>query len=313
MISLLTVSFALDLSDPDFDPEETLLQRDLVPLQTLVTRCDAGEVVDCHRLGRRYEQGFGGAPVSFADAGRRFGAACDGGLTFSCGLAAAAFARSDEARGAEFARKGCDAGDPGACAMLGHFELVGIGAPQDVKSALARLEAGCSAGLPFACNELGVVLAGAVPAVPADPGRARPMLETSCTAGDGMACVWLGTLLLQGKGGPADPPRALGLLQTACDASDRGACESLAAAWIDGIGVQADPRKSVPFLRRACDLGSGMACGHLAGFTIQGQAGLTADRAQGVVLLGKACQHGLPPACTELQGACASGVTEACR
>lgn len=316
----MTLLFSLALAGPfDLDPdpvsdlEETLLQRDIVPLDTLRTRCDSGGTTDCHRLGRRFEQGFGGTPVSFADAGAAYLKACDRGLILSCGLAGGAYARLNDPQGAALARRGCDAGDGAACGILGHFELVGLGVPQDAKSGAQRLETACTAGHGFACSEFALALAGAVPGLPADPVRARPLLETSCKAGDQPGCVWLGTLLLTGAGGPADTTRGLELLQTGCDASDPASCEALAAAWLNGMGVQASAVKSVPYLRRSCDLGSGMACAHLASMQLQGAGGLTVDRDKALTLLGRSCDLGLQDACGELKKACASGVPTACR
>ena len=119
-------------------------------------------------------------------------------------------------KGIGFCRKGCDAGAPAACGMLGFLHLYGLAVPQSSDKARSLLEDACGRGFLPACDNLGVLYMGDH-GVPKDNKKAYDILSRACGKGDGHACANLASVVGEGwPGSPPDTPRSLQLSLTAC-------------------------------------------------------------------------------------------------
>jgi TPR repeat protein len=158
--------------------------------------CEGKDAYGCFVLGNIYEggRGIGRDPKKQRDAYEK---GCEGGEPAACmtlssldkarakewrekacavggaaectQLAGEARAAKDSSRTAEFAKKGCDAGDDLGCALLGELTASGEGVSKDYAKAAPLLARGCRKSAK-SC------------------GRWRDLLDKPCKAGEAGAC-----------------------------------------------------------------------------------------------------------------------------
>lgn len=163
-----------------------------VPIESLVARCHAGEVVACTAAGARYQLGRGVAqdPSLSADLYTR---ACDGGAMLACGLLGALYADGrgttrDEARAVTLFRRACDGGHEHSCGQLGLMMVAGRGTARDIPGAATPLERGCAANHYGACEVLGRMNVRGI-GVARDPARGQSLMQRACAGGAQTACT----------------------------------------------------------------------------------------------------------------------------
>lgn len=184
---------------------------------------------------------------------------------WSCFLAAATYDPSttprvrpaDPVRAVELARKGCDLGEAGACAMAGSMLAHGsIGTIEERRGGI-------------------------------------DLLQRACDLGHGTACLMAATILGTDRLGPADMGKAVALAEKACEAGHGEGCFLVAAA-LDGDREQIDRR--VSRYEKGCELGSDNACSHLSILLHNGE-GIPADVERARKVSEGACARKLPASC----------------
>jgi hypothetical protein len=172
-------------------------------------------------------------------------------------------------------------------------------------ASLARLDAGCGAGIARSCTSLGDALDSGWYSIDRDRPRARALYQKACDLGSGAACAALAHALRAGRGIAKDPTRATRLLQTGCDAGDPANCQSLARAHAGGDGVTKDPAKAVALWEHACDLSrsdgrsywsEGHPCQGLARALESGDP-IPRDPGRALALHEEACEREQPDGC----------------
>ena len=93
----------------------------------------------------------------------------------------------DLAARADRPQAGCDAGDPTSCRQLGVAYLEGRGLPKSTSAAAVWLERACMPDDPAACRLLGLMRIQGT-GVPRDVDRGRQLLVRACAAKDDEAC-----------------------------------------------------------------------------------------------------------------------------
>lgn len=118
----------------------------------------------------------------------------------------------------------------------------------------------------------------------AERQQALPALEAGCNAGQPIECLNLGLLWLRGPWGPEVLPRAVSALSRACSLGQPFACDRLASHYLTGLGVPPDPRSASAFFERACALRQSPDCTHpLSTAVVPGYARCAADNDCAVV------------------------------
>jgi TPR repeat protein len=293
-------------------------QRFETALAANLSACDAGEAAACIAAGRAYERGEGAWIVpEIAEA--LYKQAC----TARVGAGCTALARlpSDyldwEVDSAKYFKKGCDLGDPDACAGLAAdwsqsedpaeiararaivtpaceaggaeacFQLASIlmrgDRPEDMRKAAELFTLACSRGSFNACKDR---LEAAVAEKTPDDGRISSLMDRVCALGDEQDCVEQGQRAWTGNGTARDPERAIRYLEAACEQHSRfcGAPQALRAIVT----------KETP-----CAEGDLAACAALgAGLAELFSPAHDGQRAED--LLERACIAGIAQACKDL-------------
>lgn len=134
--------------------------------------------------GVAYKEGLTGDLAEHAKA-------CDMGDTAWCMSVGNAFefgADKDLPRAILVYQKGCDGGDPGACANAGRLILLGFGAAMDADKALALFEKGCAMDIGRdTCAQLAARYEKG-DGVKKDPKKARDYWTQACDKKDHAAC-----------------------------------------------------------------------------------------------------------------------------
>lgn len=151
----------------------------------------------------------------------------------ACGLDGNVCYRSSYVRVIPLARRGCEAGDPRACAGLGKALLVD--SPFTFEQAIALFQESCRKGLGDACFNGADILTEI-----SDPSRSGPkaalfaLLEAGCNAGNDGFCFELASELED-----TDLERAVALYIRLCDANFPDACarEGRHAGYFPGARI----------------------------------------------------------------------------
>lgn len=142
-------------------------------------------------------------------------------------------------------KKGCDAGTPMDCNMLGTAYAFGGGVTKDPARARSLYATACNANLASACSNLG----DTYPAEEA--AQAAPFYEKACAGGFLSACTEIATNFLQGE--KKDTPKAFALADKACTGGDARGCALAAFLTYAGDGVPRDLVKAARGYKKACD------------------------------------------------------------
>lgn len=151
--------------------------------------------------------------------------------------------------------RGCAAGSPRSCGMLGIDYLEGEGVDEDLNKAAELLAQACKQDEAESCSVLGNLLATADDQQ--DLSGAAKAFERACELGEIESCKNAGVVYLQGLG---ETELALALFDRACTAKDAGACYNLGAVYGTGLGVPEDQAEGEKWMRKACELGDQDGC-----------------------------------------------------
>jgi TPR repeat protein len=148
-----------------------------------------------------------------------------------------------------------------ACRNLGLMYRDGRGVPADLAKADALLDKACKANVPFACKNAGDLDAAvAAKGNSTHWKQAINHYKAGCDAGDPTACRQLGVMYLDGKGLPKSSSAAAVWLERACLPDDPIACRLLGLMVMQGAGVPRDLDRGKQLLSRACDAKDDEAC-----------------------------------------------------
>ncbi|MDI1479807.1 tetratricopeptide repeat protein [Polyangium sp. y55x31] len=234
--------------------------------------CDANDAESCDELGSLL--------VEDTESAAMYRKSCDAGYMPACGHLAALLLVS---------------GDMGVLAEK----------ESDIKAAMALAQKGCEAGHPNSCTILGGVYRKGKP-VKKDHKLAKQYLERACEMGDYRGCAVAGTMYELGwDGEKPDEERsgmlhrkAFELLQTLC-ADKLDSCDKLAEYHADGFGTKKDPQKEIEVLRDACDRGHPGTC-VLLGIKMEEGKIVTKDVLGAGDLYRRACEDGEGAGCYRL-------------
>lgn len=176
---------------------------------------------------------------------------CRDGAVVSCLGVAQAFQEVDPALSTEARARGCLGGDLGACALLGHQVVEGLGVPADVDGGIAILRATCAA-TPKECFYLTLHLQRV------EPEEALAAATRGCHAAQAIQCLQAGELAEQGVAG-ASVTEAAAWFDTACELGDRMGCAGLLTLAASGR-IPTTPESLETLRRRACAVGVHDAC-----------------------------------------------------
>jgi TPR repeat protein len=301
--------------------------------------CRSGDVNACRRLaGRLHAATDSGELNRYREA---ISAACGKGVDLACGEMGFLLLHDSATRehGLELLRRSCDRKDDFSCAELGESYVTGSDSGQRETGkkllietcdrvsgwaclASAQLQAqgkgacdasceklmerGCDGGDPFACYELGQILAEpAAAAVPGNAVRATKLYQRACDLDLASACTNLAWQYLRGTGAPQDEPRGHELERKACGLGDSQACDHLATL---GSPPPASPLATA---ESYCDLWGAEACYKATSLLAQ-EHGETAEVAERMTTYGqRGCLRGNLPACNAL-GHLVSDFTHEC-
>jgi TPR repeat protein len=135
---------------------------------------------------------------------------------------------ADLPRAAKLLDAACKGKLPFACTNAGDLDSLlatkePAAAQKHQKAATAHYTAGCDAGDPTACRQIGIAYLEAR-GFKRSTAAAAVWLERACSGDDAIACRVLGAMAVEGVGVAKDPKRGLELLQRACDRKDDEAC-----------------------------------------------------------------------------------------
>jgi hypothetical protein len=168
----------------------------------------------------------------------------------------------DPARAVATYQKACDGGYTMACRNLGMMLRDGAGVPADLPRAQALLDKACQGGVPFACTNLGDLVARQTTSAK-DPRwfKAIDHYKAGCDAGDPTGCRQIGLAYLSGNTSlPKSANAAAVWLDRACVPDDPVACRVLGVMRIQGVGVRQDVERGKQSLGRACAAHDDEAC-----------------------------------------------------
>jgi TPR repeat protein len=207
-------------------------------LATFKRDCDAGRATGCDLLGHMTSQGWGVAQDE--EGGKRL-----------------------RKQAVEIWEHACGPTDPASCAVAGDAYRVGVWATEDPAHGSELLHRGCDAGDPKSCFLLGLDLQFGTKGAAKDPAAAAKLHRKACDAGLLTACATLSELVGAGEGVPKDVPAAIALAERAC----RGPGEMLVApACHDAAELRraSGEKPSSPAVleleRRSCLLGFQNGC-----------------------------------------------------
>lgn len=199
-------------------------------------------------------------------------AACYGGGLTAAGLFGG---EPDPATAAEFHRRGCNLNLADACTEIGQMLLAGEGVEKNVERGLELIASACDAGEGGACVILGVRAANEGDAdsargfyggaCDAGDGRGCTLLATTsedeaakeelfkrgCVAEvpDPRACTFAAVPAFEGD----DPAEAIPVFRDSCGFGEAMGCWFLAVAYAQGRGVAASEALSAEHLELACE------------------------------------------------------------
>jgi len=134
----------------------------------------------------------------------------------------------DDARAAEFFRRGCDGNDVLGCANLGVMYEYGRGVQKDEARAAMLYRRACDEGNAQGCTNLGVMYDRGSGGVTKDEARAVALYRRGCDGGHAHGCANLGIMYEFGLGGlTTNADRAAGLYRDACDRGNTSGCANL--------------------------------------------------------------------------------------
>jgi len=199
----------------------------------------------------------------------------------------------DEALGASFFLRGCQAGSGNGCRNVSIAYANGKGVPKDLDQAFVFAQRACTAGSRAGCVRVEVArIAG--DGVAKDVKARLAQLDAMCTRREVEGCEALVRLYTTG-GVPADPLRLRDYSKKACDLGSKLGCQSAATnVQIDNTGSDLD-RGNAGF-KAQCDAGEAVGCAMLGEDYLRG-IGVPVDRAKGIALIQRACRGGYAAAC----------------
>jgi TPR repeat protein len=164
------------------------------------------------------------------------------------------------AKAAEVFRKACDGDYRLACHNLGLMLRDGRGVPADLARAAVLFDKACKGAVPFACTNAGDVDAMRARTAASHYKEMIAHYKAGCDAGDPTSCRQLGIAYLEGRGLPKSTSAAALWLERACMPDDPIACRVLGMMVLQGIGVARDPERGKQMLARACKAKDDEAC-----------------------------------------------------
>ncbi|PTX02387.1 tetratricopeptide repeat protein [Pararhodobacter aggregans] len=255
------------------------------------------------RLGTLHDHGWSGLPQDVPQALALHEEACamtgqQGALVACNNVALVLLEGSDAAqypRAIALMEAGCAAGDPFSCENLGYEVETGAHVPRDLQRAAALYRQACEAGSPLGCSNLGNAVSEGFDGPP-DLPLAQRLFRRACDLGEMLGCSNLGWALWQGYDGPEDPEAALPLFEQACAAGVGVGCGNLGDFHHDGIVVARDVTESARLYGLGCDHGDGWSCLQL-GLQLRGGSGVPQDDPRGQALIRRGCALGDSDAC----------------
>lgn len=232
---------------------------------------------------------------------------CDGagaqvGLAYPCDLLAGYALNgvgmpSNAAWAVELNRKGCDAGDPAACAHLAYRYDDGRGVAADPRQALRHLRMACDADFAEGCRSLAELRYSSElddPPAP-DNSEALPAMKRACELDDGEACNRLAIIYTSGlKGAPVQEDLVADLHAQSCELGFAWGCFN--HAWWDDQGDKGKEPWAAARLLQSCELGLGEGCEAYADRLAEGR-GVDGDAGAAAAYRAKACELGTESAC----------------
>jgi TPR repeat protein len=199
----------------------------------------------------------------------------------------------------EACRAGCDAGRPGDCNQLGYMYDTGTGGMgADPAKAIELYQRACDGGFVVGCNNHAILLREGR-GVATDDVRAAELFRKACDSNHAPACTDLGWMYENGRGLTRDVARAAGLYERGCNGGNLVGCANLATLHRDGKGVRRDEVRSASLFEMACDGGVATACTDL-GFLYQNGIGRPVDVTRAVALYQRGCDNGNYVGCGNL-------------
>ena len=221
------------------------------------------------------------------------------GIKYSDGTGVA----KDQAKAAEFYRKGCALGNAKSCNNLGVKYLYGTGVTKDQAKAVELYRKGCALGNATSCNNLGGLYA-AGRGVAKNEAKAVELYRRACDAGNVTSCGTLGQMYAAGRGVAKDEAKAVELYRKACD-DEATWCGNLGRMYYDGRGVAKDEAKAAELYQKDCD-DNAEWCGTLGKMYAFGR-GVAKNEAKAVELYRRACDAGNVTSCGTLGQMYAAG------
>ncbi len=267
--------------------------------------CDAKDAEACDELGSLLGDG---APS--VETHRK---ACDAGYMPACGHAAGtllvtgdmgvlAEKEPDIKAAVALAQKGCDAGHPNACTILGSVYRKGKQVKKDHKLAKQYLQRACDMGDYRGCAIGGTMYELGWDGEKPDEERSRilhqkafELVQKLCTD-ELLSCDVLAEYHANGFGTKQDPAKEIEVLRDACDRGHPGPCVLLAIKMEGGQGISKDVQAAGALYLRACEDGEGAGCYRLAHLHATGN-GFPKDEPRIAALLTQSCDLGSMPSC----------------
>jgi TPR repeat protein len=181
----------------------------------------------------------------------------------------------DDAKAAEWYRRGAAAGDPNAMFSLAMFNIAKRGGLDDRAAAVKLLNQAAKLGHVLAAYDLGLLYLQGQD-VTQDFGRAAALFESAAQAGNPEAQFALATMYKQGRGVPQDLRKAAALLAQASIAGNVDAMVEFAIAQFNGTGTTKNESAAAQIFLKAAQRGSPIAQDRLSRILMAGR-GMPAD------------------------------------
>ncbi|WP_323019600.1 tetratricopeptide repeat protein [Pararhodobacter sp.] len=255
------------------------------------------------RLGTLHDNGWSGLQRNLPKALSLYEEACalagQPGALVACNNVALVLLEGTDAaqypRAIALMEAGCAAGDPYSCENLGFEYETGAHVPRDRQRAAALYRQACDADSPLGCSNLGNAVSEGFDGPP-DLPLAQRLFRRACDLGEMLGCSNLGWALWQGFDGPENPEAALPLFEQACAAEVGVGCGNLGDFLYDGIVVAQDFTEAARLYGLGCDQGDGWSCLQL-GLQLRGGTGVPQDDPRGQALIRQGCALGDSDAC----------------
>jgi TPR repeat protein len=168
--------------------------------------------------------------------------------------------------------KACRANDRRSCLQAAELFLDAVakgGSPSEGRLMTEAATRGCDQGEPNACAIAGAAHQfGAAGAVSIDLPRAAGHYERACSGGSFPGCASWSFAVVEGWGSPHDPSRTLTPVREACQKNpgDSWACAAAAILWAIAAPGSPDAEASLqPTFHRGCAAGHAPSCALLSG------------------------------------------------